>query len=88
MVTRELLHSPLAKQRLDGIITLLARCLRGVLRVGTRLRGKGVATLSTTANSIALPWLSKEGPTPLLMKLDDDVEGVEGEGMLTLKSMR
>ena len=57
---RELLHSALARQRLDGIITL-------------RLRGKGV---------------SVEGPAPPLMKIDDDVEGVEGEGMLTLKSMR
>ena len=80
---RELLHSPLAKQRLDGIITLLARCLRGVLRGGTQLRGKGVAALSTM-----LPWLSVEGPTPPLMKIDDDVEGVEGEEMLTLKSMQ
>ena len=29
-----------------------------------------------------------EGPVPPLMKIDDDVEGVEGEGLLTLKSMR
>ena len=82
---KELLHSFLAEQRLDGIITLLTL---DVLRVGTRLRGKGVATISAVANSIALPWLSVERPTPPLMKIDDDVEGVEGEGMLTLKSMR
>ena len=72
---RELQRCPLAKQRLDGIITLLAHCRRVV--------GKGVATLSTM-----LPWLSEEGPTPPLMKIDDDVEGVEGEGTLTLKSIR
>ena len=82
---RELLRRPLSEQHLDGIITLLAL---DVLRGGTRLRGKGVATLSTIANSVALLWLSEEGPTPPLMKIDDDVEGVEGEGMLTLKSMR
>ena len=80
-----MLHSALAKQRLDGIITFLTL---DVLRVGTRLRGKGVTTLSTIANSVALLWLPEEGPTPPLMKIDDDVEGVEGEGMLTLKSMR
>ena len=82
---RELRHSFLAKQRIDGIITLLSL---DVLRVGARLRGKGVATFSAVANSIALLWLSEEGPTPPLLKIDDDVEGVEGEGMLTLKSMR
>ena len=77
---RELLRSAPARWRLDGIIALLSR---NVLRVGTRLRGKDVAALSTM-----LPWLSVEGPTPPLMKIDDDVEGVEGEEMLTLKSMR
>ena len=36
-----------------------------------------------------LPWLSVEGLTPpLVVKIDDDVEGVEGEGVLMLKSMR
>ena len=54
-----------------------------VLRVGTRLRGKGVAALFTM-----LPWLSVEGPTPPLMKIHEDVEGVGGDEMLTLKSMR
>ena len=32
--------------------------------------------------------VAMEGPVPPLMKIDDDVEGVEGEGLLTLKSMR
>ena len=40
------------------------------------------------AVSAMLPWLSVEGPTPPLMKIDEDVEGVEGDEMLTLKSMR
>ena len=55
-----------------------------VLRVGTRLRGKGVAANS----AMTLPWLSVEGPTPPLIKIDDEVEGVEGEETLMLKSMR
>ena len=42
---KELLHSALAKQRLDGIITFLTL---DVLRVGTRLRGKGVAAISSS----------------------------------------
>eukprot|EP01048_Picozoa_sp_COSAG05_P036299 COSAG05_NODE_16274_length_349_cov_1.502232_1_plen_50_part_00 len=45
MVPRELLHSALAKQRLDGILTLLAL---DVLRVETWLRGKGVAAISSS----------------------------------------
>ena len=48
---RELLRSALAKQRLDGIITLLSR---DVLRVGTRLRGKDVAALSTMHVAMAV----------------------------------
>ena len=65
---------------MDGVSTLLTL---DVVRVGTRLRDKGVAAISTM-----LPWLSEERPTPPLMKIDDDVEGVEGEEMLTLKSMQ
>ena len=54
---------------MDGVSTLLTL---DVVRVGTRLRDKGVAAISTM-----LPWLSEERPTPPLMKIDDVVEGVE-----------
>ena len=36
-----------------------------------------MATLS------AIVWLSVEGPTPPVMKIDGDVEGDEGEGVLS-----
>ena len=62
---RELLHKPLAKQRLDGFIALLTL---DALRVGARLKGKGVAKVSM------LLWLSVEGPTSPLIKISDDTE--------------
>ena len=40
------------------------------------------------AKQVDVDGVAMEGPVPPLMKIDDDVEGVEGEGMLMLKSMR